>query len=105
MKRPRVQWDFVVDERGYAAPVAADALVAIETVQPGEYLITLPLALEFGLVARIADDAGFISATPGDDSGNKPRVVRVLTLTPQHDFGPRDFTLEVTGSHLLASDR
>ncbi len=96
MKKPRVQWDFVVDEQGHAVPVCGNALIAIETVQPGEYLITLPLALEFGLVARVADDAGFISATPGDEAGNKPRVVRVLTLTPQLDFGPRNFTLEVT---------
>ena len=90
-----VQWTFVVDRTGRAVPATTDSRIAVQTVQPGEYLVTLPLPINGGLEAVVQDDAGFIAATPGDEAGNKPRVVRVLTLTPQHDFGPRNFTLTV----------
>jgi hypothetical protein len=91
---PQLHWHFVVDADGQARPATADATVDVETIAPGEYLITLPLAL-YGLSAHVGDDSGFVAATPGDDEGNKPRTVRVLTLTPQATFGPADFTLVV----------
>ena len=90
-----VEWTFVVDPAGRAVPATADARIAVQTVQPGEYLVTLPLPIKHGIEAVVNDGAGFIAATPGDEAGNKLRVVRVLTLTPQHDFGPRDFTVIV----------
>ncbi|MEO8036639.1 MAG: hypothetical protein ABI837_19545 [Acidobacteriota bacterium] len=91
---PQLHWHFIVDANGRARPANADATVIVETVVPGEYLVTLPLPL-YGLSAHIGEDSGFLAAAPGDDAGNKPRVVRVLTLTPQATFGPSDFTLVV----------
>ncbi|MCU1349761.1 MAG: hypothetical protein JWO56_2791 [Acidobacteria bacterium] len=90
-----VEWTFVVDPSGRAVPATADTRIAIQTVQPGEYLVTLPLPLRGGMEAVVSDGAGFVAATPGDEAGNKPRTLRVLTLTPQHDFGPSDFTLVI----------
>lgn len=90
-----VEWTFVIDPSGRAVPATTDARIAVQTIQPGEYLVTLPLPIKHGIEAIVHGDAGFIAATPGDEAGNKPRVVRVLTLTPQHDFGPRDFTVVV----------
>ncbi|MCU1347128.1 MAG: hypothetical protein JWO56_158, partial [Acidobacteria bacterium] len=66
----------------------------------GEYLVTLPadLAAGPGVGAWIGDDAGFLAATPGDDEGNKPSTVRVLTLTADQTFGPRPFTIVMSAA-------
>ncbi len=90
---PELRWTFAIDDDGSAH--AADDRVSVETVAPGEYLVTLPapIAATAGIGAWIRDDAGFLAATPGDDAGNKPNVVRVLTLTRENGFGPRPFTL------------
>jgi hypothetical protein len=84
-----VQWTFEIDSRGRAR--SPDDSVSVRTVQPGEYLITLPspVAQHLGLAAHVCGDA-FLAATPGDDAGNKPNIVRVLT------FDPRTFTLVLT---------
>jgi hypothetical protein len=88
-------WTFVVDDHGHAQ--ASDAAVGVVTVAPGEYLVTLPMALTRRR-ARVRDDAGFIAATPGDDAGNTPNTLRVLTMTPEQAYGPRPFTLVVTAA-------
>jgi hypothetical protein len=91
-----LRWTFAVDAEGHARTF--DERVAVETVTPGEYLVTLPSALAAGsgMEACIGDDAGFIAATPGDDAGNKPKTIRVLTMTRDNHFGPRPFTLVVS---------
>ncbi len=90
-----LRWTFAVDEQGRAR--AFDERVAVETVMPGEYLVTLPtvIAAGSGLEAWIGDNAGFLAATPGDDAGNKPKTVRVLTMTRDNRFGPRPFTIVI----------
>ncbi len=92
---PELRWAFAIDDHGRA--FALDERVTVETVAPGEYLVTLPtpLAADAGVDAWIDDDAGFLAAAPGDDAGNKPNVVRVLTLTRDNGFGPRPFTLHM----------
>jgi hypothetical protein len=92
--KPENRWSFVVDPDGRARN-DGNAL-RVETVAPGEYLVTLPMPM-LGLAARVDDDAGFIAAVPGDDAGNKPARVRVLTMTAPDAFGPRGFTLRVCG--------
>jgi hypothetical protein len=89
---------FAVDDEGRAR--AVDERVAVETVSPGEYLVTLPTALAAGsgLEAWVGDGAGFLAATPGDDAGNKPKTVRVLTMTHDNHFGPRPFTIVVSAA-------
>lgn len=86
---PAVQWTFEIDARGRAR--SPDDSISVKTVEPGEYLITLPspVARYLGLAAHVCGDA-FLAATPGDDAGNKPNIVRVLT------FDPRPFTLVLT---------
>ncbi len=96
---PELSWTFVVDAQGHArvaAPISG--VVGVETVLPGEYLVTLPMGVgrEMGIVAAIDGDAGFLAATPGDDAGNKPRHIRVLTVLPDQTFGPRDFTVRLS---------
>ena len=89
-------WKFVVDAAGSARPERTTDAVAVETIEPGDYVVTLPLSIarEFGLVAGISDDAGFIAAAPGDDAGNMPKTLRVLTMAGDV-FAPRDFTVVV----------
>jgi hypothetical protein len=84
---------FEIDDEGRA--LAPQPGLPVETIEPGEYLVTLPLevANEFGIHASVGGDAGFIAAVPGDDAGRKPNTVRVLTVRPDNSFGPRDFTL------------
>jgi hypothetical protein len=93
----RMLWNFAIDESGHARLARASATAAVETVEPGEYLVTLPIvvAREFGIEANVDGDAGFISATPGDEAGNKTNVLRVLTVGPDNMFAPRPFTLVV----------
>ena len=96
---PDLCWTFVVDAEGRARVAApAGGAVGVETVLPGEYLVTLPMAVarELGVVAAVDGDAGFLAATPGDDAGNKPRRIRVLTVLPDQTFGPRDFTVRLS---------
>jgi len=97
---PEIRWTFEVDAAGIAQLARGGGMAAVETVQPGEYLVTLPMPLSWACGVRAAVDGGFITATPGDDAGNKPARLRVLTLTPDDDFGPGDFTLVV--SHALS---
>ena len=92
---PEIRWSFAIDEEGRARPY--DARTPVETVAPGEYLVTLPTALA-GVDAWVGDDAGFLSATPGDDAGNKPNTVRVITLTNDQAFGPRPFTIVIAAA-------
>ncbi len=89
------QWTFAIDESGCARLSQASTPAAVETITPGEYLVTLPLATarKFGLTAGVDGSAGFITATPGDDHGNKPNTVRVLTVRPDNTFGPSPFRL------------
>jgi hypothetical protein len=91
----QLQWNFAIDDLGCARLAKASAPAAVETITPGEYLVTLPLATarEFGFTADVDGNAGFIAATPGDDDGNKPNTVRVLTVRPDNTFGPRPFRL------------
>jgi hypothetical protein len=89
---PEIRWSFAIDEEGRARPY--DTRTAVETVAPGEYLVTLPTPLA-GVAAWVGDGAGFLSAAPGDDDGNKPNTVRVLTLTHDDAFGPRPFTIVI----------
>ena len=95
---PELCWTFVVDAQGRARVATPAGAVGVETVLPGEYLVTLPMAIakEMGVVAAIDDDAGFLAATPGDDAGNKPQRIRVLTMLPDQTFGPRDFTVRLS---------
>lgn len=97
---PDLSWTFIVDAEGRARAAAPGGGVGVETVLPGEYLVTLPMAVarERGIVAAIDGDAGFLAATPGDDAGNKPRRVRVLTMLPDQTFGPRDFTVRLSAA-------
>lgn len=91
----QLQWNFGIDESGSARLMRASAPAEVETITPGEYLVTLPMATarEFGLRADVDGNAGFIAATPGDDAGNKPNTVRVLTVRPDNTFGPTPFRL------------
>ena len=89
---PEIWWSFDVDADGRALSIGNG--LRVETVVPGEYLVTLPMPI-VGLAARVDDDAGFIAAVPGDDAGNKPSKVRVLTMTAPDAFGPRGFTLRL----------
>lgn len=91
----QMQWNFVVDESGQARLMRASTPAEVETITPGEYLVTLPMttAREFGMTADVDGAAGFIAATPGDDAGNKPNTVRVLTIRPDNTFGPSPFRL------------
>ena len=91
----QLQWNFAIDERGCARLSQASAPATVETITPGEYLVTLPTATarEFGLTADVDGSTGFITATPGDDAGNKPNTVRVLTVRPDNTFGPSPFRL------------
>ncbi len=82
MVTTELRWTFAVDDEGRAR--AFDEPVAVETVMPGEYLVT--------------HDASFLAATPGDDAGNKPKTVRVLTMTRDNHFGPRPFTIVVSAA-------
>jgi len=97
---PRVRWDFEVDRKGRARVAADTTGVVVQTIEPGEYLVTLPMAVaeEFGVSAEVGDDAGFIAAAPGDERGNKPNQLRILTMNGE-TFAPRSFTLVVTTSH------
>ncbi len=83
---PEVQWRFEIDAQGRVR--SPDDAIPVKTVEPGEYLITLPLPIAsyLGIDAHIQGDA-FLSAAPGDDAGNKPNTVRVLAMSP------RPFTL------------
>jgi hypothetical protein len=85
------QWNFAIDECGCARLMQASAPAAVETVTPGEYLVTLPLPNVRD--AGVEGGAGFIAATPGDDDGNKTNTVRVLTVRPDNTFGPNPFRL------------
>ena len=89
------QWNFAVDDLGQARLGQASSPATVETITPGEYLVTLPTAIarEFGLTADVDGSAGFITATPGDDAGNKTNTVRVLTVRPDNTFGPNPFRL------------
>ncbi len=79
---PEVQWRFEIDAGGRLR--SCDDAIPVKTVEPGEYLITLPLpiARHLGIAAHVQGDA-FLSAAPGDDVGNKPNTVRVLAMSPQ----------------------
>jgi hypothetical protein len=91
----QLQWSFGIDESGCARLIQASAPAAVETITPGEYLVTLPLASarEYGFTADVDGNGGFIAATPGDDEGNKLNTVRVLTVRPDNTFGPSPFRL------------
>ena len=91
----QLQWNFAIDDAGRAHLAQTSAPAGVETITPGEYLITLPLtaAREFGLIADVEGASAFIAATPGDDDGNKPNTVRVLTVRPDNTFGPNPFRL------------
>jgi hypothetical protein len=91
----QLQWNFAVDESGQARLMRASTPAEVETIAPGEYLVTLPMATarQFGMTADVDGTAGFITATPGDDAGNKPNTVRVLTVRPDNTFGPSPFRL------------
>jgi len=91
----QLQWNFAIDEMGRARLAQASGPASVETITPGEYLVTLPLATarEFGFTADVDGASGFIAATPGDDDGNKPNTVRVLTVRPDNTFGPNPFRL------------
>src|SRR3954469_5738324 len=99
----QLQWNFAIDDAGCARLAQASAPAGVETITPGEYLITLPLAAarEFGLTADVEGASGFIAATPGDDDGNKPNTVRVLTVRPDNTFGPNPFRLVLPRASLL----
>ena len=94
--KPEIHLTFVVDDAGRAR-LARGTGATVETVEPGEYMVTLPLAVahEFGLGATV--EGGFVSATPGDESGNKPHRLRVITMLGE-EFAPRDFTLVLRGA-------
>jgi hypothetical protein len=91
----QLQWNFAIDDAGCARLAQASAPADVETITPGEYLVTLPLstAREFGFTADVDGGSAFIAATPGDHDGNKPNTVRVLTLRPDNTFGPNPFRL------------
>jgi len=91
----KLQWNFAIDDAGCARLAQASAPAAVETITPGEYLVTLPMsaARQYGLTADVEGTSGFIAATPGDDDGNKPNTVRVLTVRPDNNFGPNPFRL------------
>jgi hypothetical protein len=98
MKMPiELSWSFAVDRAGQARSL--DAAVDVETVAPGEYVVRLPWSInnECGVEAHVAEDAGFIAAVPGDDAGNKPNSIRVLTMRGEH-FAPRPFRLIVSAA-------
>jgi hypothetical protein len=88
----QLSWTFAIDALGRAS--ATDPAVDVETVAPGEYVVRLPWSIgnECGLEARVAENAGFIAAVPGDDAGNKPNAIRVLTMAGDV-FAPRPFTV------------
>ncbi|MBV9496340.1 MAG: hypothetical protein JOZ54_18975 [Acidobacteria bacterium] len=92
MQQPEMWWSFVIDADGRAHD--DNHALRVETVVPGEYLVTLPMPI-VGLAARVDGDAGFLAAVPGDEAGNKPARIRVLTMTGPDAFGPRDFTLRL----------
>jgi hypothetical protein len=87
-----LQWTIHVGADGQLLPPRED--VAVAAVAPGEYLVTLPLPIPGGSGILATVDSGFIAAAPGDDGGNKPNFIRVLTLR-DGAFAPRDFTLTV----------
>ena len=89
------QWNFAIDDAGCAHLAQASSPAAVETITPGEYLVTLPIAAarRYGLTAGVDGASGFIAATPGDDDGNTPNTVRVLTVRPDNTFGPNPFRL------------
>jgi len=91
----QMQWNFTVDQSGRAWLTRSSTPAEVETITPGEYLVTLPMitAREFGMTADVDGASGFIAATPGDDAGNKPNTVRVLTMRPDNTFGPSPFRL------------
>jgi len=91
----QMQWNFTVDQSGRARLTRSSTPAEVETITPGEYLVTLPMitAREFGMTADVDGSGGFIAATPGDDAGNKPNTVRVLTMRPDNTFGPSPFRL------------
>jgi hypothetical protein len=91
----QMQWNFTVDQSGRARLMRSSSPAEVETITPGEYLVTLPMATarEFGMTADVEGASGFIAATPGDDAGNKPNTVRVLTMRPDNTFGPSPFRL------------
>ena len=39
-----LQWNFAIDDAGCARLANASAPAAVETITPGEYLVTLPMA-------------------------------------------------------------
>ena len=83
-----LRWSIHVAADGQLLPPRED--IGVAAVAPGEYLVTLPLPIPAGIRATV--DSGFIAAAPGDDDGNKPNFIRVLTLRDDR-FAPRDFTL------------
>jgi len=85
-----LRWTIHVGADGRLLPPRED--IAVAAVAPGEYLVTLPLPISGGSGIRATVDSGFITATPGDDAGNKPNFIRVLTMRGD-TFAPRDFTL------------
>jgi len=87
----QLQWNFAIDDSGCARLAQASSPAAVETITPGEYLVTLPMIA--GFAADVEGASGFIAATPGDDEGNKPNTVRVLTVRPDNTFGPNPFRL------------
>src|SRR3954454_21443605 len=86
----QLQWNFAIDDAGCARLAQASAPAGVETITPGEYLITLPLgaAREFSLTADVQGASGFSAATPVDRDGNKPNPVVVLPVRPDSTFGP-----------------
>lgn len=93
----QLQWSFAVDVCGRAR--AENAAVDVETIAPGEYVVRLPWSISdaSGVEARIAGNAGFIAAVPGDDAGNKPNAIRVLTMSGD-SFAPRPFTVVLSAA-------
>ena len=85
-----LQWSIHVAADGQLLPPREDVTVA--AVAPGEYLVGLPLPIPGGSGITATVDSGFIAAAPGDDDGNKPNFIRVLTMRDDA-FAPRDFTL------------
>ena len=93
----RLHWAYLIDQgSGARIERSSDASISVVTPQPGEYIVTFPGNVKnIGCTATLNNSVGFITATPGDNSGLAANKVRVLTMNRDNSFGPRDFTVAV----------
>ena len=90
-----IAWAYVINGQGN--PIvqrSSHTAITVTSTRLGEYEVTLPFkVVGMACVATIGNSIGCITAIPGESAGLSHNKVKVLTLSPDNQLVPLDFSI------------